>query len=189
MNKLLIIMIMLMAIMSCGCIDAKKIGRDAAMGALHAAEDFGQEFSEKKNAAELSAAVIKGEKYGISYDEIDTDGDGIYSGAEATSFTFRVGQLELGARVQPALDKLLSGDLVGAKIAAKAAGDDIWAIFKDYMLAIVSAGGSGMYLLRRHKRITKEEVHAERDGNRRLRGEPTSNTLGGSEAPVGIPSS
>ena len=176
MNKLLIIMIMLMAIVSCGCVNAKQIGSDAAVGALNAARDFGLKYSEKKNAAELNAAVTKGAEFGIEYDNIDTDGDGIYSGAEAASFAATYGQLKFKGEAQAAIDKLIAGDLEGAKLEAEKAGKGVAAYLTEALLAILMAGGSGKILLNRHKEATKREIHDERNNHRLIRGEPVGNS-------------
>ncbi len=179
------IVLIVIAIMSSGCIDAKKIGQDAAAGALEQVQRFGDEFAESKNAAELAAAVAKGKEFGISYEEIDTNADGIFDGAEAGLFYLRIEKDKLGGVGEDILKTAMSGDIEGAKIKAKEAGSDVWPQIRDALLAIFTAGASGKFMLDRHGKKVKEQVNEERDRNRMLRREPVHIIEDGT--PTGVP--
>jgi len=173
MNKFIMMFVVLIALVMSSCLNTKQMAHDAANAALNAAQDFGERYSEKRNAAELAAAIIEGKAIGLTIDDIDKDQDGVYSASEATSFELKMIKDQLGDKAKEALSRLTQGDVEGAKSIANDLGPGAWQMIKDALLAIMAAGGTGAVVLRKHRRATIDETHRERDDKRLVRGEPT----------------
>jgi len=144
-----------------GCVGglSSTAGGGFVKGAISEVKNQADAFALKKNKVALDQAVSLGAKHGLTYEDVDKNGDGLFSDTETWSFGIAVVKAEGIEDVKKIVEHLKNGDIKAAKEEAKDAKNGLQDLILKTVLGIMAMGaGSYKYTMYRRNSSSAERV-------------------------------